>query len=159
MRAFLRLALSAALLSATLAAIPAHAAPPGPAPALQPVPTVDTPDSIAQLWLALPPTGRTLFVDQRELRQTKGMPEWLGFEAPRRGGAFCGFGEDGKTATRIYVRWALRSELKRAIARIGTVRDLERNVVMADLTRSQILAVAGLKGVVLITHDGCSWPN
>lgn len=158
MRGFLRLALSAALLSATLTAIPAHAAPPGPAPALQPDPTVETPASIALLWQALPPAAHARFFD-RAIKQTDAMPDWLGFGAPIEGGAFCGFGEDGKTVTRIHVRWANRFQIKRAIARIGKVRDLEGNVVIADLSRSEILAVASVKGIVLITHDGCSWPN
>lgn len=157
MRRLLMFVVSAGLLSTAFFAQPTQAGPPRPA-RTSTVPDHapgETPESIAQLWQALPPAAHARFFDKRDIKQTAAMPDWLGFGGAAHLATFCGFREDGKTSTRIQVRWAERTRVKRAISKLGEGFNMEGNVIFADLTRSQILAVAAVKGVTFVIHGGC----
>lgn len=131
---------------------PVAAAPPGP-------PREYTAESFAQAWSALPLRVRTRVFQLHAWDPVGRAPMWLDFGGglgPHEG--FCGFRDDGTTSIRVGVRWATRRATERAIGRIGIGVDREGGVVVAGLTRAQILAVAVLPGVVWIRPDGCSVP-
>ncbi len=129
----------------------------GPASAATPH---DSAESLEAAWHALPRRARArVFEVGFGPGDARHPPRWLGFGRVGRNSPYCGFAENGTASIRIGVRWATRRATERAIGRIGIEAYREGGVVVAHLTRAQILAVALLRGVVWIRPDGCSWPN